>query len=112
MTDVLKEIGEKIEDVAKDVAHVVVETVEFPVKAEKVLSTLSSDQPQLKAALAQLVADGEAVSADVLQVVSADGTNISVDLATWAAITKLVTDGKAAVALIETLYTQLNADVA
>jgi hypothetical protein len=112
MADVLKEVGEEIKTVAEDVAHVVVEAVEFPVKATKVIDTLSADQPELKAALATLVADGEAVSADVLQVVSADGTNIVLDLATWTAVTKLVSDGKAAVALIEQLYAQLNSDVA
>jgi hypothetical protein len=112
MEDVFRKVGDEIKDVAKNVAHVAVETVEFPVKAAKVISTLSADQPSLKSTLATLVSDGQAVSADVLQVVSADGANISVDLATWAAITKLVADGKAAVTLIETLYDQLNADVA
>ena len=45
MADVLKEVGEEIKTVAEDVAHVVVEAVEFPVKATKVIDTLSADQP-------------------------------------------------------------------
>ena len=101
-----------IETVGKDIAHVVVEVVKFPAKAEKVFATIETDFPVLKPALLKLVTDGEALAADTTAVISADGLNITLDLAEWNQLLVIKGDLTAAIAEIETAYAAINTDVA
>ncbi len=101
-----------IETVAKDIAHVVVEVVKFPAKAEKVFATIETDFPVLKPALLKLITDGEALAADTTAVISADGLNVTLDLAEWNELLVIKADLTAAITEVETAYDQINGDVA
>jgi hypothetical protein len=109
--NVFDEIGNVAKTVAKDVAHAVVETVEFPDKAVKVWETISADYPTLKPALLKVVTDSAAVESNVVEAVKDDGLNVTVDIQTWNSIKAVITDLVAARNEIEAAYNALNTDV-
>lgn len=108
----IEKVEHGVETVGKDIAHVVVEVVKFPAKAEKVFATIETDFPVLKPALLKLVTDGETLAADTTAVISADGLNVTLDLAEWNELLVIKADLGAAIKEIESAYTQINGDVA
>lgn len=110
--NIFQEIAHGAEVVAKDVAHVVVEVVEFPAKGIKVFETIKTDFPILKPALLKLVTDGEALAADTTAVIGADGLNVTLDLTEWNQLLVIKADLTAAIKEVEAAYAQINGDVA
>ncbi len=109
MDNPFEEIGHGVEVVAKDIAHVAVEVVEFPVKAEKVLNTIQTNWPVLKPEFTTLLADGAALAATTTAVFTGPSVTLAVD--EWNEIQKVIADVKAAVATTESFYASVNTDV-
>lgn len=69
----LEKLGHDIKVGAEDVGKDVVQVIEFPDKLTKVISTVMTDYPALKAEVAQLVTLGKAALADGVVAVAAKG---------------------------------------
>jgi hypothetical protein len=111
--NVFQKIGHGVETVAKDLGHVVLEAVEFPDKAAKVIATVVKEDAPLKAQLLVLINQCKTTLGDGVDAVTQKGLNFAEDEQTVAdviALSKYVTE--TFVPLIEAVYTQLNQDVA
>lgn len=112
MDNIFEEAGHGIEAVAKDIAHVVVEAVEFPAKATKVITTLMKDYPELRAELQTLVIDGQKALVDGVAAVGAKGLNWAEDVAVVGDVTAFARYFKDVfVPAVEKAYGELNTDV-
>lgn len=110
--DVFEEIDHGIKEVAEDVGHVVVESVEFPAKATKVIDTAVKDIPAFKAELTTLITDAKTVFVDGMDAVSAKGLNWTEDTAVIASIVAFAVYFKTTfIPALEAAYTEVNADV-
>ncbi len=79
MSNIIKNIGHGIEVAAIDVAKVAECPVTFLIHAEKVIVSAIKDQPEIKAAVLELIKQAETVIADVAKAGSADGINLEDD---------------------------------
>jgi hypothetical protein len=109
--NVFQDIGHDVKVAAEDVAHVVVEVVEFPDKLAKVLSTGKNEYPKIKADLSALVTEGKTVFEDGIAAAAAKGLNWQEDLATVGQIEAFAANFKTFVADVEATYNEINADV-
>lgn len=111
--NVFEKIGHGVETVGKDIGHVIVEAVEFPAKATKVVSTITTDYPQLKTELLQLVTMGNTVLADGVLASAAKGLNWAEDVATVKDVLQLAEFFKNTfVPAVVAAYNTINSDVA
>lgn len=112
MSNVFTVIGHGIEVAAKDVAHAVVDVIEFLPKATAVLASAIKDQPEVKSAVIDLVKQAATVIADL----GADAASKGFDLASDE---KTLADAEVFFAyfqttfipLVEKLYSEVAADL-
>lgn len=110
--NVFQKIGHGIETVGKDIGHVIVEGIEFPDKAAKVINTVVKDVPQFKAELLTLITDGKSVLVDAMDAASAKGLNWTEDLSIIAAIEAFAAYFKNTfLPAVEAAYNEVNTDV-
>lgn len=109
--NIFEEVGHDVKVAAEDVAHVVVEVVEFPDKLAKVLATGKKDYPKIKADLAALVSEGKTVFEDGIAAAGAKGLNWQEDLALVGQVETFASNFKTFVVDVETAYTEINTDV-
>lgn len=113
MDNIFKEVGHGVEAVGKDIAHVIVEAVEYPAKAAKVMATVTKNYPSLKPTLTTVVTSGAKIGADLVGVIAAKGVSWTDDIALVAdveAFFKFIT--KTVTPEVEAIYGELNKDVA
>jgi hypothetical protein len=102
-----------VEKGLETVGHDIVIAVEFLPKAEKVIATAIKDQPAVKAAVLELIAQGTKVVGDVSTVAADKGINLAAD-------TQALTDAEAFftyfkntfIPAVEAVYEEVKADVA
>ena len=108
----LEEIGHDVEVAAKDVAHVIVESVEFPAKLSKVLDTAKTEYPKIRADLKSLDQQGKSIFVDGVAAAGAKGLNWVEDVQIVTDITKFAEQFKSFAADVDAAYAEINADVA
>ncbi len=106
----LDKAGAVIKDIAETVAHDVVEVVEYPIKAAKVVAVITTDYPALKPVLEKLLTEGKDAFAAVKHAAEDKGLNWTEDETAVNAVKALadffVTQ---ALPVIEKTYADLNA---
>jgi hypothetical protein len=90
--------------------------IESPVKAVEKIATIfeevKTDEPELRAALVGLVGKAEAVGGDIAIDTTADGLNVTADIATLQAAGEMISYFRTTVLpLIEQIYGQVKADL-
>jgi molybdenum cofactor biosynthesis enzyme MoaA len=103
-------------NIFKSIVDGVEKVVEAPVKFVEKIATIfeqvKTDEPELRAALVGMVGKAEAVGGDIAVDVTADGLNVTADLATLKAAGDLVSYFRSSVApLIEQVYGQVKSDL-
>ena len=88
---------EKFKTFLAGAGHVVADVVEFPVKVEKVVATVITQESALKPVLTQLLTQGAAIAGDVITDADAKGLNFVSDEATVTAIGQFFSYFKATV---------------
>ena len=84
-----EKVGTEIKDAAETVAHDVVQVVEYPVKAAKVIAVITADYPVLKPVLETTLIKSKAALADGIAAAKANGLNWAEDKAVIAVIEDL-----------------------
>lgn len=102
----------KLEDVGKDIVKVIEDPFKFVVKAEKVLQTAITDQPELKTVLTTMVQKAEEVGASAVLAGSSKGLNLAEDATALQQAQAFFEYFKASVVpVIEKVFAQVKADV-
>ena len=112
MSNVFQEIGHGIKVAAVDTEHAIVKVVEFLPKAAAVIATAIKDQPEVKAALTNLVEQASTVIGDVGTDVASKGVNLVEDAKTLADAEAFFSWFKTSfIPIVEQVYSTLKADV-
>jgi hypothetical protein len=111
MDNIFQKFEHGVEDVAKDLGHVVVEVVEFPAKLEAVRKTADTEYPELKADIAAFEQAVIAFGTPGLAAVTSGFTNVSADITAIQDVPTLLAAGKRLYTDVEAAYAAINADV-
>lgn len=98
--------------VEKGVEYAIVHPIEFCIKAEKIIASAIKDQPEVKAAVLDLVKQATGVIGDVAEDVAEKGINLQDDAKTLADAEAFFTYFKDNfIPLVEKLYAEVKADI-
>jgi hypothetical protein len=105
-------VAHDVKVAAVDTAHVVVKVVEFLPKAEKVIATAIKDDPEVKAAVLDLVKQATAVIGDVSTDVADKGINLAAGSKTLVDAEQFFSYFKSEfIPMVESVYAEIKTDV-
>ena len=109
---VKESFGEKLAHVGEDVLKVVEFPITFAAKAEKVLASVNTLDPQLKATIAACLTKAEAIATASTAVAAGDGINFAADASDVADVGAFFTFVKSTlVPQLEAAFAALKTDV-
>ena len=107
-----KHVGHDIKIAAVDVAHVIEAPISLLVKAEKVLASAIKDQPDVKAAVINLIKQAETVISDVTIVSASKGLDLASDAKALADAEIFFQYFRSTfIPLVEAVYKEVAADI-